>query len=132
MERDDCHGRHSRPLRARHATKLRFGIEEEYFLVDAAIGSVVRTMPEAFFEAAKKAVKDTCGGQVTSEMLQGQIEVATAPHTDMRAAREELRHLRRTWQRSEPSTGLRFSPQARIRPRAGKMPARPNPSGTTR
>jgi glutamate---cysteine ligase / carboxylate-amine ligase len=73
-----------------------FGIEEEYFLVDAAIGSVVRTMPEAFFEAAKKAVKDTCGGQVTSEMLQGQIEVATAPHTDMRAAREELRHLRRT------------------------------------
>jgi glutamate---cysteine ligase / carboxylate-amine ligase len=69
-----------------------FGIEEEYFLVDAAVGSVVRTMPEAFFEAAKKAVKDTCGGQVTSEMLQGQ----TAPHTDMRAAREELRHLRRT------------------------------------
>jgi Glutamate-cysteine ligase family 2(GCS2) len=73
-----------------------FGIEEEYFLVDAAISSVVRTMPQAFLEAAKKAVKDTCGGQVTSEMLQGQIEVATAPHTDMKAAREELRHLRRT------------------------------------
>jgi carboxylate-amine ligase len=29
-------------------------------------------------------------------MLQAQIEVATAPHTDMKAAREELRHLRRT------------------------------------
>jgi glutamate---cysteine ligase / carboxylate-amine ligase len=78
-----------------------FGIEEEYFLVDAETKAVVSAMPKPFLEAAKKAVRQAnCGqehcGQVTSEMLQAQIEVATAPHTDMKAAREELRRLRRT------------------------------------
>jgi carboxylate-amine ligase len=77
-----------------------FGIEEEYFLVDAETKAVVSAMPKPFLEAAKKAVRQAnCGqeqcGQVTSEMLQAQIEVATAPHTDMKAAREELRRLRR-------------------------------------
>src|ERR1700692_4108267 len=69
-----------------------FGIEEEYFLVDAETKAV---MPKAFLDAAGKAIGRD-GGQVTSEMLQAQIEVATAPHTEMKAAREELRHLRRT------------------------------------
>ena len=32
-----------------------FGIEEEYFLVDAETKSVARGMPQAFFEAARKA-----------------------------------------------------------------------------
>ena len=78
-----------------------FGIEEEYFLVDANTKAVIAAMPKAFLEAAKQAVKQGSGGQgnggqVTSEMLQVQIEVATAPHTDMKAAREELRRLRRT------------------------------------
>jgi carboxylate-amine ligase len=75
---------------------LRFGIEEEYFLVDAETKAVICDMPKAFLDAAKKAVRGAGGGQVTSEMLQAQIEVATAPHTEMRAAREELRRLRRT------------------------------------
>jgi glutamate---cysteine ligase / carboxylate-amine ligase len=77
-----------------------FGIEEEYFLVDAETKAIIPTMPKPFLEAAKKAVKKAAGrgsgGQVTSEMLQAQIEVATAAHADMNAAREELRHLRRT------------------------------------
>jgi carboxylate-amine ligase len=73
-----------------------FGIEEEYFLVDAGTNAVVRGMPPAFLEAVKKAVSRAGAGQVTSEMLQAQIEVATAPHTDMNAARLELRRLRRT------------------------------------
>jgi glutamate---cysteine ligase / carboxylate-amine ligase len=83
-----------------------FGIEEEYFLVDAQNKAIIPAMSKPFLEAAKKAAgqgsrgrksygRATCG-QVTSEMLQAQIEVATAPHTDMKAAREELRHLRRT------------------------------------
>ncbi len=76
--------------------EFKFGIEEEYFLVDAGTKAVICAMPKPFLEAAKNAVATTCGGQVTSEMLQAQIEVATAPHTDMTAAREELRHLRRT------------------------------------
>jgi carboxylate-amine ligase len=73
-----------------------FGIEEEYFLVDAETKVVICDMPKAFLDAARKAVGRAGGGQVTSEMLQAQIEVATAPHTEMRAASEELRHLRRT------------------------------------
>jgi gamma-glutamyl:cysteine ligase YbdK (ATP-grasp superfamily) len=69
-----------------------FGIEEEYFLVDADTKAIIPAMPKPFLEAAKKAVSLGSCGQVTSEMLQAQIEVATAPHTDMKAAREELRH----------------------------------------
>jgi carboxylate-amine ligase len=73
-----------------------FGIEEEYFLVDAETKALARAMPTPFFEAAKRAAKRACGGQVTREMLQAQIEVATAPHTDMNAAHAQLRELRRT------------------------------------
>jgi glutamate---cysteine ligase / carboxylate-amine ligase len=73
-----------------------FGIEEEYFLVDAETNALARGMPKRFLEAAKQAAKRACGGQVTREMLQAQIEVATAPHTDMKAAHAELRALRRT------------------------------------
>jgi carboxylate-amine ligase len=73
-----------------------FGIEEEYFLVDAETKALARAMPAPFLEAAKLAAKRACGGQVTCEMLQAQIEVATAPHTDMKAAHAELRELRRT------------------------------------
>jgi carboxylate-amine ligase len=76
--------------------EFKFGIEEEYFLVDAATKAVIRDMPRAFLEAAKKAVARAGAGQVTSEMLQAQIEVATSPHTDMKAAHDELCHLRRT------------------------------------
>src|ERR1700680_4287866 len=70
----------------------RFGIEEEYFLVDAATKSVAREMPEAFLQAAVAAT----GGQVTVELLQSQVEAATVPHVDVASAREELRHLRTT------------------------------------
>jgi YbdK family carboxylate-amine ligase len=72
-----------------------FGIEEEYFLVDAETKAVICDMPKGFLAAAKKAAGQA-GGQVTSEMLQAQIEVATAPHTEIKAARKELRDLRRT------------------------------------
>jgi carboxylate-amine ligase len=73
-----------------HAYK--FGIEEEYFLVDAETKTVAREMPEAFLNAAKAAT----AGQVKGELLQSQIEAATLPHTDVRQARAELRYLRQT------------------------------------
>ena len=69
---------------------FKFGIEEEYFLVDAATKSVARSMPKGFLKAAKAAT----GGQVTGEFLQSQIEVATLPHHDIKTAHTELRHLR--------------------------------------
>ena len=74
------------------ARGYKFGIEEEFFLVDADSKSAARAMPKAFLEAAKKAT----GGQVSGELLQAQVEVATLPHTDMATAREELRFLRQT------------------------------------
>jgi carboxylate-amine ligase len=70
----------------------RIGIEEEYFLVDAATKSVTRAMPKDFLEAAKAAT----GGQVMGEFLQSQVEVVSLPHNDIKTAREELRHLRQT------------------------------------
>jgi carboxylate-amine ligase len=69
-----------------------FGIEEEYFLVDAETKLVAHDVPQAFFEAARAA----SDGRVSPEFLQPQIEVISSPHTDMASARAELRHLRRT------------------------------------
>jgi len=70
----------------------RFGIEEEYFIVDADSKTVAREMPEAFLADAKQAT----GDRVHGEFLQSQIEAATVPHTCMREARAELRFLRQT------------------------------------
>lgn len=81
---------------------FKIGIEEEYFLVDAATKAVARSMPKAFLEAAKKATAD----QVMGEFLQSQIEVRTLPHTDIKTAREELRHLRQTVAKTAAEHGL--------------------------
>jgi glutamate---cysteine ligase / carboxylate-amine ligase len=69
---------------------FRFGIEEEYFLVDAQTKRVARRMPEKFLMAANKATD----GHVTGEFLQSQIEVATSPHFSFANARSQLRGLR--------------------------------------
>ena len=95
-----------------------FGIEEEYFLVDAHTKLVARDMPKTFLDIAKQATN----GQVMGEFLQSQIEVATLPHHDIRTAHAEL--LR--------NMGLPSLPPARIRPRSGASHARPRRSVTTR
>lgn len=79
-----------------------FGIEEEYFLVDAQTKSVARSMPDGFLDAAKKAT----GGQVMGEFLQSQCEVVTLPHRDIRTAHAELRHLRQTVAKVAAEHGL--------------------------
>jgi glutamate---cysteine ligase / carboxylate-amine ligase len=76
----------------RMAGAFTFGIEEEYFLVDAETKSLVRKMPQAFLEAAKAAAN----GRISPEFLQPQIEVISSPHDNMADARAELRELRRT------------------------------------
>jgi len=83
----------------------RIGIEEEYFLVDAATKSVTRAMPEAFLATAKDAMNE----QVVGEFLQSQIEVKTLPHTDIKTAHAELRHLRQTVARVAADHGLAIS-----------------------
>jgi carboxylate-amine ligase len=79
-----------------------FGIEEEYFLIDAQTKHVARAMPEGFLAAAKAATND----QVMGEFLQSQIEARTLPHHDVRTARAELRHLRQTVAKIAADHGL--------------------------
>ena len=81
-----------------------FGIEEEYFLVDAATKSAALGMPQAFFEAARSATD----GRVAGELLQSQIEVVSSTHTSMAEARSELRHLRQTLAAIAAEHGLAF------------------------
>jgi glutamate---cysteine ligase / carboxylate-amine ligase len=69
-----------------------FGIEEEYFLVEAGTKLVPADVPAAFFEAAKAATN----GRASTEFLQPQIEVMSSPHVSAADARAELRELRRT------------------------------------
>lgn len=68
----------------------RFGIEEEYFLSDAASRGVVRKVSSKFLDAAQKAFP----GEVQREMLQSQIEVATPICESMTEARRSLAALR--------------------------------------
>jgi carboxylate-amine ligase len=103
-----------------------FGIEEEYFLVDRETRAVTRRMPDGFLKAAKAVL----GEKVTGEFLQSQIEIVTAPQTDMAAALVDLRSLRKrlgavagehglailaagthptaVWERSRQSSGERY------------------------
>lgn len=102
-----------------------FGIEEEYFLVDADTKFVTRAMPERFLQAAKTALD----GKVTGEFLQSQIEVVTPPQTDMAEARTELHMLRRDLASIAAQHGLAI--MARIRPRSGSVRSRPKALATT-
>ena len=73
------------------AGNFTFGIEEEYFLVDAQTKSVALDMPQAFFEAARKAT----GGRVAGEFLQSQIEVASPVFSHATEALAVMRRYRR-------------------------------------
>lgn len=68
------------------------GIEEEYFVFDAATRRAVRRVDKRFMKAAKAAL----GDRVTAEMLQSQIEVVTPPCDSTAEARAHLAHYRRT------------------------------------
>jgi len=68
------------------------GIEEEYLLVDKESRSLVVDPPQTLMAEAE----ELCGDQVTSELLQSQIEVGTKVCTNMQEAHEDLAHLRRS------------------------------------
>jgi len=72
------------------ADTFRFGIEEEYFLVDAETKAIAPTVPAALLAA----IKTSTLGRGRGEFLQQQVEVATEPHVDMVKARAELCRLR--------------------------------------
>ncbi|MGC1467135.1 MAG: carboxylate-amine ligase [Pseudolabrys sp.] len=68
------------------------GIEEEYFVFDAASRRAVLRTNKKFFADAQKSL----GDRVMTEMLQSQIEVATPPCSTLDEARKHLAHYRRT------------------------------------
>src|SRR5262245_51969078 len=80
----------------------RFGIEEEYFVTDMRSRNVSHVMLPRFFRACKKEL----GKSVTTEMLQSQIEVATAPCDTMSEARDQLRRFRRVLAKHAADHGL--------------------------
>jgi glutamate---cysteine ligase / carboxylate-amine ligase len=68
------------------ASMYSFGMEEEYFVFDAATRRAVRRYDRRFLVAARKAL----GERVTTEMLQSQIEVVTPPCATAREVRAHL------------------------------------------
>ena len=68
------------------------GIEEEYFVFDARTRRALRHADKKFLSAVQKSL----GKQVSTEMLQSQIEVMTSPCESMDEARAQLIHLRGT------------------------------------
>jgi len=81
-----------------------FGIEEEFFVVDAETKAAQKKMPAAFIMALKRDL----GSTVTREMLQAQIEVMTQPSMEIAAAREELRQARKVVGEIGARHGLSF------------------------
>src|SRR4051794_13215575 len=74
----------------RAVDKYRFGIEEEYFLVNRTSGAPIGEFPKAFMASAKKRL----GNKLTTEILQSQIEVATPPLANSEDAIAELSRYR--------------------------------------
>ncbi|MGF3022808.1 carboxylate-amine ligase [Methylobacterium aquaticum] len=68
----------------------RFGIEEEFFLADAATRGTPRSGVRGFHAAAKALLP-----AAERELLQSQIEIATPPATTLEEARAGLASLRR-------------------------------------
>src|SRR5262245_45557282 len=106
---------------------FRFGIEEEFFVIDGRTKNVRDRLPAKFFRACKRQLRD----QVTNELLQSQIEAITAPCRSMDEGRQALRHARRAlaeqavrhglgvvaagthplaaWREQKPTRGKRYS-----------------------
>ncbi|HET7848040.1 MAG TPA: carboxylate-amine ligase [Pseudolabrys sp.] len=68
------------------------GIEEEYFVFDAASRRAVTHVSKKFLAEAQEML----GDRLMTEMLQSQIEVATPPCTELRDARNHLARYRST------------------------------------
>jgi carboxylate-amine ligase len=81
---------------------FRFGIEEEYFLVDANTKAIAASVPSSLFAAANALSL----GRGKKELLQQQLEAAIWPNVDMLKARAELAQLRQMFGAIAGSHGL--------------------------
>jgi carboxylate-amine ligase len=68
------------------------GVEEEYLLVDKETRGLVVDPPASLLSECEEIV----GGQVTTELLQSQIEIGTKVCNNMQEAREDLARLRKS------------------------------------
>ena len=66
------------------------GVEEEYLLVDKETRGLVVDPPKSLIGECE----ELCGSQVTSELLQSQIEIGTRVCRNVQEVREELQRLR--------------------------------------
>jgi len=80
---------------------LRFGIEEEYLVVDVE-SRELRPAPKALLTSIEAA----CPGQVSLELMRSQIEVGTRPTHSFAEARADLANLRNTVSRLALEHGL--------------------------
>ena len=71
--------------------KFTLGIEEEYLLVDRATRALVVDPPQSLMSECEALI----GEQVSSELLQSQIEIGTRVCNNIQEAREELMRLRK-------------------------------------
>ena len=76
---------------AREEPAFTIGVEEEYLLVDKETRSLVVDPPATLMQEAE----EKCGSQVTSELLQSQIEIGTKVCNNVQEAHEDLARLRR-------------------------------------
>ena len=76
----------------RNKPEFTIGVEEEYLLVDKETRGLVVDPPESLVGECEELL----GGQVTTELLQSQIEVGTKVCQNVQEAREDLGRLRKT------------------------------------
>ncbi|SCY88066.1 carboxylate-amine ligase [Microvirga guangxiensis] len=69
---------------------FKFGIEEEYFVNDAAKRDVAKGKIKEFFTSCREQLSD----DIQPEMLEPQIEIATKPMVDFAEARSQLMGMR--------------------------------------
>src|SRR5262249_60955928 len=100
----DLQIRRRAPIRLDPDTTFRFGIEEEYFLCDAATMRPATRSPESLFRYRHPGT----GASLGREMLQAQLEVSTRPHQSFADARDELVTFRGTAARAPAAHGLKI------------------------
>jgi carboxylate-amine ligase len=71
--------------------KFTMGIEEEYLLVDKETRALIVDPPQSLMAECEEQL----GGQVSSELLQSQIEIGTKVCNNIHEAREDLMRLRK-------------------------------------
>jgi carboxylate-amine ligase len=83
-------GQQRQPVSRVSPPPLSFGIEQEFFIADLRSRNIIRRRPRRFFQACQQAF----GEQVTTELLQSQVELVTPILDNLASARDCLLETR--------------------------------------